>query len=286
MKNRIWIALLIASSVLLAGCIKHKTLVVVNPDGSGNIVVSTLMSPQAAGMIGGMADSFGDAFGADGKEGGKPAVKKDPFFDEEQLKKAAAAFGEGVSYVKGRKANEEGWQGSVAVYQFADVSKIKLPMDGGKGMSPPGMDMDEESESPADAKKAVTFDFAGGDVKTLTIHVPQDDEAKKKEPKQKPAVPEGGPDMSAMMMPMLQGMEMSFAVQVKGEVASSTAMNNESDGRIILMQMDLNKMQASPKFKELLASSQGGEDEPPKEELLGMPGVKVETNKIVKIEFK
>lgn len=282
MKSRVAFALLgVAAACLGAGCFKQKTLLVVNPDGSGNIVVSQLVSPQAAGMIGGMADSFGAALGGEARPDAAAAAK-DPFFDEAKLTKEAANFGEGVTYVKGRKANENGWQGSVAVYSFSDISKVKLPMDGGQNMSPPGMEV--ETDAPAKSKKAVTFALAGGPEKTLTITVPQDEGAKKKPARA--AQNAGGPDMTAMMMPMLQGMEMSVAVQVKGEVTGSTALNRESDGRVVLLEMNFDKMQASPKFKELMAGAQGGDAEPPKELLLGMPGVKVETNNVVEIRFK
>lgn len=289
MKNRMWIAALAAASLSLVACFKQKTLVVVNPDGSGNIVVSQLMSPQAAGMMGGMAEGLAGALGGE-KQGGAaaaPQPKKDPFFDEEKLKKEASNYGEGISYVKGHKSNEEGWQGSVAVYSFADIGKVKLPLDGGRSMAPPGLDGGDGA--PAKTKKAVTFEFAGGDAKTLKIKVPQDDgEAKKKAKELKEANPQAeemGKAMIGAMLPMLKGMEISFAVQVKGQITGTTAMNKESDGRVVLMQMDIDQMQTSPKFQELLAKSQGGE-EPPNEDLLGIPGVKVETNQVVEIHFK
>lgn len=290
----------------LVGCFKQKTLVVVNPDGSGNIIVSSAMSPQAAGMIGGAVQGISGAFGGDVKDAAAAKPAADPFFDEAKLKKDAAKYGEGVTYMKGRKSNEDGWQGSVAVYSFADISKVKVPMndDGpmGGGMAGGGettvttTDADGKTvttttknevaaDPDAKPKQFLTFALAGGDTKTLTINVPQEDSSKKKTEAPKADAAAGGPDMTAMMLPMLKGMEVAIAVQVKGEVVKSSAMNNEADGRVVIMHMDFDKMQTSPKFLELLKTS-GGDKEPPMDQMLGIPGAKFETNKVVEVQFK
>lgn len=283
MKSRLMVGVLAAMALVTAGCFKSKTLVVVNPDGSGNIVVSSAMSPQVAAMMGGLGDSFGAALGgADGAAA--PKEKKDPFFDEAKLKKAAAGFGEGVSYVKGRKSDDNGWQGSVAVYSFTDINKLKLSLDN-NSMAPPGMD-DDKADDDKKKKDPVTFNFTGGDTKTLKINLPQpDEETKKKAVAAKPKADPAALAMMDAMLPQFKGMEMSVAVQVKGQITESNAMNKDDKGTVVLMHMEIDKMMASPKFKEMMARSQDG-DEPPAEEMLGMPGVKVETNKVVTISFK
>lgn len=282
MKSRLMVGVLAALALVTAGCFKSKTLVVVNPDGSGNIVVSSAMSPQVAAMMGGLGDSFGAALGGDGAA---KAEKKDPFFDEAKLKKAASGFGEGVTYVKGRKSDDNGWQGSVAVYAFTDINKVKLSLES-SNMGPPGMENEAEDDSKK-KKDPVTFEFAAGGTKTLKINIPQPDDAAKKKPAGE-AAPKADPAAAAMMdamLPQFKGMEMSVGIQIKGEITGSNAMNKDDKGMITLMHMDMDKMMTSPKFKEMMAASQGGE-EPPPEEMLGMPGVKVETNKVVTITFK
>jgi hypothetical protein len=277
-----WVLALAAVALSLVGCIKMKALVVVNPDGSGNIVVSSAMSPQVAGMMSGFASGLG------GKDGAAAAVPKDPFFDEDELKKAASKFGEGVAYVKGRKTDDAGWQGSVAVYAFTDVNKVKLDLNEGKKAGPPGMDAGDKPAGD-EKKKVVTFQFVGGDTKTLKILVPQEDkksgESEAKAPKA-PGADAMAQQMMAGMLPMLKGMEVSFAVQVKGEIVSNSAQNKGADGRVVLMEMNMDEMQTSPKFAEIIAKAQGGNKDMPADEMLGMPGFKFETNKVVEVKFK
>lgn len=274
------------AAVSLTGCFKEKTLVVVNPDGSGNIVVSSTMSPEAAQMIGSMADGFAGAVAGGDAAAAKP--KADPFFNEDELKAKAAKLGEGVTYAKGRAQDDGGWKGSVAVYSFTDINKLRIPLNAEKKQGPGGAgDADADAAKP---KKFVTFALTGGDTKTLQIKVPQDEKPAAETPKTDEAKKDPQEDamakaMMAPMMKMMKGLEFGIAVQVKGEVLKSNALNREADGRIVIMHMDMDKMQTSPKFAALMDSSGGGEDMPVGE-MLGMPGFQFETNQVVEVQFK
>ena len=275
MKNRVWV--LVLAGLALTGCIKSKTLVVVNPDGSGSIVVETKMSPQMAQMVGGMADSFAGAAG--GADVAKTA-KKDPLFDEEQLKKDAAKYGEGVSFAKARKAEDNGWRGSFAVYSFADITKVKIPLSDDKKVGPGG-DAASKDDRP---KKFITFAFAGGATKTLTVNVPQEEQ---KTDAAKPKDAKADASAAAMMGPvmgMLQGMEVGIAIKVKGEIVKSNATNKDGTNGVVIMHMDADKMKDSPKFAQIMQSAQGGGDMP-MGEMIGMPGFQFETNKVVEVQF-
>lgn len=283
MKLRLLVGAALALS--LTACIKEKTLVVVNPDGSGNIVVSSAMSPEAAQMIGSMAQGFAGAAGGDAAA--KP--KADPFFNEDELKAKAAKLGDGVTYVKGRKADENGWQGSVAVYSFADISKVRIPLNEEKKMGPGGGAEAPEPDAATKPKKFITFALAAGDTKTLKINVPQEEQKASKAPaaetKKDPQAEAMAKAMMAPMMTMMKGMEIGIAVQVKGEIVESNASQREADGRIVLMHMDMDKLQTSPKFAGLMESA-GDAKEMPVGDLLGMPGFQFETNGVVEVRFK
>lgn len=283
------VVLLAVAALSAAGCVKSKMLVVVNPDGSGNIAVRSLMSPETASMIGSMAEGLASSLGGTGQV----AKAEDPFFKEDELREAAAKFGEGVTYVKGTKVSESGWQGSAAVYAFADVTKLRIPleskMDGQMGGG------DEGAE--AKPGKLVTFEFAGGPTKKLRIVVPQDEEKAAAAPAAADAA--AAPDAQAealgnamgqaMMAPMLQmmkGMEMGVAVQVKGKVLKNTGLHREeNESRIVILDLNMDKMQTSTNFAAIFQKSQGADDMPTRE-LLGMPGFRFETNTAVEIEFQ
>jgi hypothetical protein len=282
-------ALLVALTLPLAGCIKSKTLVVVNPDGSGNIAVRNLMSPEAASMMGSAADGFATALGATGQV----AKTQDPFFKEDELRAAAAKFGEGVTYVKGTKVNENNWQGSSAVYAFADINKIRIPLDN-KSDGGGGMPAEEPAAEGAKPEKFITFNLSGGSTKTLRILVPQEEDkpAADAAPAKAPAEPQAeafgeamGQAMMAPMLQMMKGMEMGVAVQVKGKVLKNNALHPEEDGnRIVVMEVNMDKMQTATNFAAIFQKSQG--KDMPKRDLLGMPGFRFETNTAVEVQFK
>ncbi len=289
-----------AAALVLAGCIKQKTLVVVNPDGSGNIVVSTAMSPQMAQMMGGMADGLANAMGGATGDAKAPAAaeKKDPLFNEDELKKDAGKYGEGVSYVKAHKSDENGWKGSVAVYSFGDIGKVKIPLNEDKNIGPGGdADTAAAPGKPEKKKQFLTFALAGDDTKTLTINVPQEEKKAEAKPAEKTgddaAAGAAGKQMgdamgAAMMGPMLsmmQGMEVGIAIKVKGKITSTTASHKQGDDGVTILHMDADKMKDSPKFAKIMQGAQGGGDMPTSE-MLGMPGFEFETNKVVEIQFK
>lgn len=271
-------------ALLAAGCIKEKTLIVVNGDGSGNIVLDTAMTKEAAAMMQQTAASFSTAFGATNEAAG---LKQEDLIKEDDLRKRAADFGPGVEFVRLKRTSEGGGQGAVALYSFKDVNTVRLPLQqkNGAGGEEGGGDADT-----AKPKKVVSFVFTPGDTKTLKITIPQDPKEKAAAPAAKPAKPAGGPELDAAMMgPMLQmfkGLEMSLAVQVKGEVVKNDATHREGEKgeRAVLMALNFDELMKSPNFASIFQKSQGGDM--PTGELLGMPGFRYETNSAVVIQFK
>lgn len=280
-----WMVPVIA--LLAAGCIKEKTLIVVNGDGSGNIVLDTSMTKEAAAMMQQTAASFSSAFGATNEAG---SLKQEDLIKEEDLRERASDFGPGVEFVRLKRTSDGGGQGAVAVYSFKDVNTVRLPLQqkNGAGGEVGGETEDADAAKP---KKTVTFAFTPGDIKTLKISIPQD--AKDKalaDKKAKAAKPEGAPDLDAAMMgPMLQmfkGLEMSLAVQVKGELVKSNATHPEGERgeRAVLMALNFDELMKSPQFGEIFQKSQGGDM--PTGDLLGLAGFRYETNSQVVIQFK
>ena len=285
--NLRWI--LPAFALLAAGCIKEKMLVVVNGDGSGNIVLDTSLTAEAAAMMQSTAANFASAFG----ETNAAEAVKEELIKEDELRERASEFGEGVEFVRLKRTKDAAGEGAIAVYGFKDVTKIRLPLQKNSGAGGPG-DLAEGGE--AKPGQAVTFAFTPGDTKTLKINVPQEPKEKAEKAaatekaKDAPAGAEGLEEMGkAMMGPMLQmfkGLEMSIAVQVKGEVVKSSASHRQGEKgeRAMLMELKFDELMKSPKFAGIFEKSQGGDM--PTTELLGLPGFTFETSPEVVIEFK
>jgi len=265
--------LLLAST----GCMRHITRVIVKPDGSGQIIVTQTMSGQMVEMMEGMAGMAGP-----------DAKAEDPFFKPEELKAAAAKYGEGVEFTRAEPVKRPGVRGSVAVYTFADINKVVISPDmstkalenmQGDGAGEAEGGEDGEAEKP---KEPFKFAFAqAGGVRTLRVILPPmpdkpaaQDEAAGGEAGSPddlmadvPAGGEGGPsmDLGAAMMGgmsgMFKGMQIMVTVEVEGEPTSSTASVPfpESKNRFILMNADFDKIIAANKFDAFMKDGQNDE---------------------------
>lgn len=298
------------AALVLGGCIKVKQLVIVNPDGSGNLVVSQTLSAEAAAMMMQMTAGFASQLGGDANAA--PKQPENPLFDLDQLKEAAAEYGEGVTFVKASEINTNGAKGAIAVYSFADITKLQLKtkqeqkMGGGLG----GL-----SESPA-AKPAkedfIKFAFDKGDTSKLTIKMPDmkpsttvkpatettGGDTAKPDAKADAAVP---PELAALglgggaggggamaMMQMFKGMEVQFAVQVKGDVVKHTASHQDkaNPSRFILMHMNMDELMKTPEFQKMASAGKGGDEDEQFKQFFSLPGAQLETKPEVTVEFK
>ena len=85
------------------------------PDGSGTIEQTLLMNTAALkGMLGGLG-------GTQQSSGG---------INEDELRKAAARLGEGVTYVSSEPLKaDDGFEGAKVIYAFTDINKVRVDQD-------------------------------------------------------------------------------------------------------------------------------------------------------------
>lgn len=293
MKSWMLRLLCLLTTLATAGCIKVRQLVLVNPDGSGNIVVSTVFLPEAVVMVtqmSGLQDAGAGAADA------TTALQIDPFYDEDTLRAAASQFGEGVRFTKAQRVDKDGTRGSIAVYAFDDISRVRINtrqnMDVGDAMSAMKTGVD------AAAGDHIRFAFTKGDTSRLTVLTPQLQEAggQARRPAQAGKSAEGlPPDLSAlggmgsaMAMQMFKGMEMDFAVQVKGRVIRHNASHPDAarPDRFQLLGLNLDALMTSPEFQALARQNVAGDQADMMKKLYALPGARIETNREVVIEFK
>lgn len=287
MKHPLKIPLALLALLATAGCLKVKQLVLVNPDGSGNIVVSTAYAPETVAMM----TQFSGLDAATAQPGGATAL--DLFYDEETLRAAARELGEGVTLQKSEKIDQNGTRGSIAVYAFDDIRRVKIN-------TRQNLDLNEamgaiKSGSDLTAADYIQFAFTTGTTRRLTILMPQfksqpaptNTAAAKSELAALGGAGGIGGLGGALGVQMFKGMEMSFALQVKGEVVKSTASHPDParKDRFTLLGVKLDELMSSPEFQKI-ANTQVTDQGEMMKLLYTLPGAHLETNREVVIEFR
>ena len=164
-KMVVWL-MIVAMPLVVSGCLKSKTVVTVEKDGSGT-VEQTLYYPEVDLAAGGF--QFGvEGGGADGTEFGNSANKPTP--EEElaatraQAEQTAAQMGEGVTVqsVEALPANN-GQKGVRIVYAFNDINQVHIDPMPEMTFGTGGMQLGNAGEEAFAAGEFGANEFGAGD---------------------------------------------------------------------------------------------------------------------------
>ena len=257
-----------------AGCIAFETLVKVKPDGSGTVVQSMSMSAENMEM---MKSMKGD--GAKVEVGDKPMTLEAK--DVEQAKAEAAKMGEGVTFVKAEPIDTKDAKGMRSVYAFKDVTKLKVSQKPSSPGGPPAAGGD----AAVDDSMKFGFTKAASGNSVLTVSMPDlKGAADKKAAGAK--TPEAPPEAMEMMKQMFKGLRISIAIEPEGKLVQTNSPFVEGS-RVTLMEMNFDSLLADEaKLKQFNAAMEGGSIADAKRLMKGLPGVKINLDPEVKIEFK
>ncbi len=252
----------VAVTLLLSSCFELGAVLVINKDGSGVVEESMLMSAQMKAMMGSAPK---------GAEGGGE-MNMNLLTTKEKATEKATKMGEGVTVKSYEEIKSpDGREGVKITYAFKDVNKLKYE---------PG-DMKEE-------KKDQSFAFSDG---TLTITQKHDKKEAKPEAKDDAAPKPTAEQMEqqmAMMKPMMAGMKMSFKVKAANGIASTDATNVDGN-TVTLMDINFDKVLATPDGMKKFAATADNKDMSPAdaaEALKGVDGVKIEAKEKVTVKLK
>ncbi len=291
-----WPLLAIFTLFTLVGCLQNNKVIKLNPDGSGTIeetvliskVVIKQMEDMANSMMGEMAAGMGQV---EQKED-KTEQKQNGFdiFDETKLAKEANDMGEGVSYLSGEKVSNDKFEGYKAIYKFADINKLSINQNPSDKAS---LGQGENASMQEKKREDVTFHFTKGEPSELTIRLPN--EKNEKEAKAEPSKPDTTEDVQAndqqaeMMMEqmkmMFEGMKISMSIDVQGEIIETNATHRDGS-RITLMEMDFGKLLQSPEQFRKFAQANTTFLVDAKKLLKNIPGIKVDLNEEIKLKIK
>lgn len=258
------LALGLIAATMLPSCLQNETTITLNKDGSGTIVEETILGAQMIAMMTQFA------------EPGQP----DPLaemFSEEKSKKRAAAFGEGVEFVKIEMINADGKKGARSHFKFADINKITVnPSSAMESLNEEGAE-EEEEEKPADDKEALKFAYADGKLKIIVPPADFKDMAMED-------MGEGG-EQEEMAMQMMADMRIGIKLVIADGIAESNATHVEGNS-ITLFDVQVGKMMAQKdKLKEIAKTAETDMDAA-KAAFNKIDGIKVETKEDVNVTLK
>ena len=256
--RRIPAVVCVCLAALAAGCIQDQKVLKLQRDGSGTLTEEVYMSPQITGMMEQMAASMTQGLPPGGRttDTAQAAAKVDPMdLFKADIEKRTAELGPDVRLVsKVSKANAQGWKGYAVTYQFKDINKVHLSLSDPK--------QDETSEPDKAKGEPLQVTFRKTPHPTLVIKQKAPLAAAGAQPQA--ADPAGGSETNnampaAMMSAMLQGMRITFSVEVDGKILKTTGRYRQGDNRVVLLDLPMDKVLAHAAGAKLLG---GNQDDP------------------------
>jgi hypothetical protein len=240
-------AILVCLILGLNGCMSFENVIHLKGDGSGTITQTILMNRQMLEQMSSLAGSFG------GKAGNTSNFDKmaGEMFSEKQARDQAAKMGEGVSFVSSTPLTQGSKVGMKAVYAFQDITRLKLEMKPGGGLSQTPM----LGEAQANALPVFRFQKLanGNSLLTLPLGSLEEKAAPEKKNTRKvytnedlaelPEKPGKTPNPAELEMArqMLGGMKFRVALEVEGQLIETNCPFVEAN-QVTLLNLDFDEM--------------------------------------------
>ena len=249
MRKTKFLASIVVSVFLVSACLDVDMKIKVKPDGSGTIEEQVLLSNDVVDML----SSFGEV----DSEGNKETFE---IYNEEELRSKAIEIGEGAKFIGGEKISADGKQGYRAVYEFPDITKIRVNQSPDSKL-PEGTVDDGESDENGEF---ITFNFSKGNPAILKINLP---------------------GMEEMFIEMMKDFRMNMEVEIEGDIVETNAAFRDGS-KITLLLMDFKKLFEMPeKLKEFKKLKPNSYKEAEKF-FHDIPGFKIELKETVNVKLK
>ncbi len=249
-------------SLFMSGCIQLEMLLKVKKDGSGTFTETVLFDV-------GLLEDFLKRLPAAAQGTSRPWD-----IDENQLKAQAIKKGKGVTYVSAEPLARGRFKGYTANYTFTDVTAVAIDPDPGK-RAPSGPQPEEQRSDP------MRFGFKKGRTAELTVKVPHEDNKKGKKAAPKKIDPSD--ENFEMMRGFLKDMKVLIQVEVDGKVEKTNAKFRDGN-RITLIALDFNTL--IDDATRLAAVINADSYDETAKAFNAVPGMKMETQKQVRVSFK
>lgn len=276
--------------VTFNGCIKMKTIVQVNPDGSGLIFDTMQIREDVVEMFKSFVQQMAEQM-TKGEAKQSPTPMTD-FFDEEAIRKKAKQYGSDVKLISIKREKKDGFLSATAVYAFSDITNVRLPM----GQSTRIKEIATAKSATVQTAKFVTFQMhklADG-TSELIIHMPPIT-AKKEGPKPKPPQREKmGKEGIEFFKHMFKDFEILVAIDCGAQVLKTNASHCDGN-RITLLHLamdeiikqleDADNLEALAQFTPQPQSMQQIQQFL-QQFLKNFKGIKFEMQRVINVRFK
>ncbi|NWF90202.1 MAG: hypothetical protein HXY50_12170 [Ignavibacteriaceae bacterium] len=263
-------------AILFTGCIEMHTVITVKKDGSGLVEENIFVGKEIIKMFTEFAAAFADS---------TQPPQEFNLFEEEKIKAKTSELGEGVEFVSVKTIKTDEKEGYTAIYKFKDINKVKVNQDPSDEMP-----MAEPAQDTDPAEKLVHFKFIKGSPNKIIFSLPDE---KKKEVKaqeetsqlnsETPAEPDTA-DFENMVK-FMKNMKAKVELKIDGEIVNTNATHVDGN-TVTLFDIDFGQLIADKDKLEQFKKFNPDSFEEVKKLVKDIPGIKVELNKEVFIEFE
>jgi hypothetical protein len=259
-------------AALAWGCISVETVIRVKADGSGTVTETVTMNPEA------VANAIATAGQAGAKDKPPADFGLGPLDDAALARARTATMGEGVTFVSADAIDTKTARGLTVVYAFQDVGKLMVSQRPNTRLGLPSARPDQQ------IRFAFERNQSGTSVLTVRMRDPLAPPRPVASPGAKPK-PDANPAAMSMARQIFQGMRLRLAVEVDGKIAKATSAWVDG-GTVTLLDVDFGVLvQDEAKLNQLRAASTGGSLDDLKQILKDVPGIKINVEPEVRIEF-
>lgn len=269
--------------VFLSGCIDVEKVITIKADGSGSVTETVVLTREAIASLKQIGGQLTSRPGVASKV--NPAEDGFQLLDEKKLRAAARSMGKNVTLLSAKKINTAKGEGYTAIYGFTNVADLKLDQNPFQNMvkieagpeekvgeSPEGKQNEERMEN-------ITFEFTKGVPARLVVRSP-----KVVATETVPRSENDDPMSEQMVQQMLKDMRVRISIRADGTITETDAEFHHN-AQVTLMDIDFNKLLASPAKLKSLIRARPRTFEETKELLKTVEGAKVETKSAVTIQF-
>ena len=256
-------------TLFIAGCLQVETTVKVETDGSGTINEKVLFSKTFVNMMKDFAQAFQDSV----------STEEFSMFSEEEIIADAQNYGKNVEYANHELINTDNWEGYQVVYSFDDITKIRISPDPDSKV-----DIEGDAAENGEEEEYYFFKFVKGDTPQLIIDRPEIELSGETESNDSEASEQNDEEGEDEFLKVMEGMKIDISVEVDGEIVSTNA-TYVHESKVTLFQMDFSEMMKNKEGFEEFKKNEPKNIEEMKKYLEKLPGLKIEVEKPITIEF-